>query len=43
MAGVPVPDGMGRVTIPPASPADSVYSEAEEEQLARRLEDLGYL
>ena len=43
--GIAVPEGMGRTTIAldSAANADSVYSEAEEEELARRLEDLGYL
>ncbi len=43
--GIPVPEGMGRAAIPATRivPADSVYTEAEEEELARRLEDLGYL
>ena len=42
--GVAPPPGMGRSAIAPASAlSESVYSEAEEEELARRLEDLGYL
>jgi len=41
--GVEVPEGMGRGVVTPAAAAESVYSEAEEEELARRLEDLGYL
>ena len=44
--GVAVPPEMGRncIEMPGAERNDSeVYSEAEEEELARRLEDLGYL
>jgi predicted AlkP superfamily phosphohydrolase/phosphomutase len=42
--GITPPPGMGRDTISPAPPPGaSVYTEAEEEELARRLEDLGYL
>lgn len=42
---IPPPPGMGRNAIWPhsAAPLDDVYSEQEEEELARRLEDLGYL
>ncbi len=43
--GFTAPDGMGRNSVvgAPVSYGASVYSEAEEEELARRLEDLGYL
>jgi predicted AlkP superfamily phosphohydrolase/phosphomutase len=43
--GITPPPGMGRsaVPAPTAAPADSPYSEEEEAELARRLEDLGYL
>lgn len=42
--GVPVPEGMGRHAIVPRdSSLAPVYSEEEESELARRLEDLGYL
>ena len=43
--GITPPPGMGRQTIGiPALPAfDSAYTPEEEEELARRLEDLGYL
>ena len=43
--GIATPIGMGRGTIGSndAPNADSAYTEAEEEELARRLEDLGYL
>lgn len=43
--GITPPPGMGRNAIDVASlpDADAVYTEAEEEELARRLEDLGYL
>ncbi len=43
--GIPIPEGMGRAAIAPARPAatESVYTAEEEEELARRLEDLGYL
>jgi predicted AlkP superfamily phosphohydrolase/phosphomutase len=41
--GVAPPQGMGRQAISTNDDADNVYSEEEEEELARRLEDLGYL
>ena len=43
--GIAIPEGMGRSAITAAHTvtADSVYTEEEEEELARRLEDLGYL
>jgi predicted AlkP superfamily phosphohydrolase/phosphomutase len=43
--GIAPPPGMGRAAIGPrtAPSADSVYSAEEEAELARRLEDLGYL
>ncbi len=43
--GVTPPPGMGRTAIGarPAPRADSVYTAEEEAELARRLEDLGYL
>jgi len=43
--GIAPPPGMGRAAIaaPTATPGDSVYSAEEEAELARRLEDLGYL
>ena len=42
--GIATPAGMGRDAIGVGAPAgDVVYSEEEEEELARRLEDLGYL
>jgi predicted AlkP superfamily phosphohydrolase/phosphomutase len=43
--GIPPPAGMGRTVIgaAPTPPPDSAYSADEEAELARRLEDLGYL
>lgn len=41
--GLTAPSGMGRTAISSAQTSDEVYSQAEEEELARRLEDLGYL
>ena len=43
--GIAPPEGMGRNTIgtAPTPRNDSAYSEEEEAELARRLEDLGYL
>ena len=43
--GIRIPEGMGRTAIPTARAinAEAVYTEEEEEELARRLEDLGYL
>jgi predicted AlkP superfamily phosphohydrolase/phosphomutase len=43
--GIERPEGMGRdaVRAPRSADRDSVYTEEEEEELARRLEDLGYL
>lgn len=40
--GLDVPDGMGRAAIGGQAQSD-VYTQDEEEELARRLEDLGYL
>jgi predicted AlkP superfamily phosphohydrolase/phosphomutase len=44
--GIVTPPGMGRAAIAAgsgATPGDSAYTQEEEEELARRLEDLGYL
>lgn len=41
--GITPPPGMGRDAIPGATAVEEVYSEEEEAELARRLEDLGYL
>jgi predicted AlkP superfamily phosphohydrolase/phosphomutase len=42
--GLEAPAGMGRTSIPlPNSDYDSVYTDEEEAEIARRLEDLGYL
>jgi arylsulfatase A-like enzyme len=43
--GIQPPPGMGRNSIAPpeAKASDSAYSPEEEAELARRLEDLGYL
>ncbi len=41
--GIVPPPGMGRNSIGTTSDAEEVYSEEEEAELARRLEDLGYL
>ncbi|HZT43924.1 MAG TPA: alkaline phosphatase family protein [Chthonomonadaceae bacterium] len=43
--GITPPPGMGRAVIgtPTVAPSDSAYTEEEEAELARRLEDLGYL
>lgn len=42
--GIVPPPGMGRQAVsPPAAPSDQTYSVEEEAELARRLEDLGYL
>ena len=42
--GVQTPEGMGRATIGPApSHTTSAYTPDEEAELARRLEELGYL
>ena len=43
--GITPPKGMGRAAIGSNTEAihDNAYSQEEEEELARRLEDLGYL
>lgn len=43
--GLKAPEGMGRrsVNSPSAQSADSAYSQEEEAELARRLEELGYI
>lgn len=41
--GIEPPQGVGRNSIGSATDAEEVYSEEEEAELARRLEDLGYL
>ncbi len=41
--GIEPPQGVGRNSIGSATDAEDVYSEEEEAELARRLEDLGYL
>jgi predicted AlkP superfamily phosphohydrolase/phosphomutase len=41
--GIEIPEGMGRSAIPVAPDSDSVYTAEEEAEIARRLEDLGYL
>jgi predicted AlkP superfamily phosphohydrolase/phosphomutase len=43
LLGTEPPQGMGRNTIKDGGGGDTVYSEEEEAELARRLEDLGYL
>lgn len=41
--GLTAPQGMGRSAVSGSISSDEVYSQDEEEELARRLEDLGYL
>lgn len=43
--GIPAPQGVGRSVIvqEPMQASASTYTEAEEEEMARRLEDLGYI